>query len=52
MFIPVLKKRGYKFVTISELLRMGRPIATQTCYELRPGDNKHYDKIFGRGTGD
>lgn len=52
LFIPELQKRGYEFVTVSELLRQGDPIATKTCFELRPGDNKHYDKIFGKGTGD
>jgi len=52
MFIPALRKRGYKFVTVSELLRAGKPIAADTCYELRPRDNLRYDKIFGRGTGD
>ncbi len=52
LFIPKLMARGYKFVTVTELLLMGKPIATNTCYELKPGDNKRYDKIFGRGTGD
>lgn len=47
-----LLKRGYQFVTVSELLRAGKPVATDTCFELRPGDNLRYDKIFGRGTGD
>lgn len=50
--LPKLIKAGWKFVTVSELLQMGKPIIAKTCYENRPGDNKHYDKIFGRGTGE
>lgn len=52
IMIPKLRAMGYEFVTVSELLAMGRPIATDECYELKPGDNTHYDRIFGRGTGD
>ena len=51
IFIPELIKRGYKFVTVSELLAMGPVIASQECYELKPCDNQRYDKIFGKGTG-
>ena len=50
--IPKLLKEGWKFVTVSELLQMGKPVIAQTCYENRPGDNKRYDKIFGKGTGE
>ena len=50
LFIPELRKK-YKFVTVSELLAEAKTvIATETCYELKPGDNKRYDKIFGKGT--
>lgn len=52
LFIPKLRADGYKFVTVSELLRMGTPHAVSTCYELKPGDNVRYDKIFGKGTGE
>ncbi len=48
--IPALRKRGYRFVTVSELLRRGTPVSVESCYELRPGDNLRYDKLFGRGT--
>lgn len=52
LFIPELLERGYEFVTISDLLARGTPIAEDTCYEVRPNDNARYDEIFGRGTGD
>ncbi len=48
--IPALKKRGYRFVTVSQLIKSGNPVAVEFCYELRPGDNLKYDKLFGRGT--
>ena len=46
-----LRDKGYRFVTVSELLRSGEPVAADDCYELRPGDNRRYDKLFGEGTG-
>lgn len=48
--IPELNKRGYRFVTVSELLNSGERVVTKNCYEMRPGDNLRYDKLFGRGT--
>jgi peptidoglycan/xylan/chitin deacetylase (PgdA/CDA1 family) len=51
LFIPPLLEQGYRFVTLSELLAAGRPVAAPECYELRPGDNRRYDARFGRGTG-
>ena len=51
LFIPELLKQGYRFVTLSELLAAGRPVATQECYEERPGDNRRYDALFKRGAG-
>jgi peptidoglycan-N-acetylglucosamine deacetylase len=48
--IPALKQRGYEFVTVRELLRRGTPNSVESCYELRPGDNLRYDKLFGDGT--
>ncbi len=51
LFIPELRKQGYRFVTVTELLAAGRPVAVQECYEERPGDNRRYDALFGRGTG-
>jgi peptidoglycan/xylan/chitin deacetylase (PgdA/CDA1 family) len=46
-----LRGKGYRFVTVSELLRSGEPVAADECYELRRGDNRRYDKLFGEGTG-
>jgi len=47
LFIPQTMKRGYRFVTVSELLDAGEAVAADTCYEDRPGDNRHYDKLYG-----
>jgi len=43
MFAPSLGKAGYNFVTVSELLASGVPVAVPQCYEMRPGDNLRYD---------
>jgi peptidoglycan/xylan/chitin deacetylase (PgdA/CDA1 family) len=51
LFIPQLQAEGYRFVTVSELLAAGRPVSAKECYEVRPGDNVRYDRLFGRGTG-
>ena len=48
--IPELRKRGYRLVTVSELIASGTPVTTEQCYEVRPGDNLRYDKLFGKGT--
>ncbi len=45
MFVPKLRDRGFQFVTVSELLAAGTPVATPQCYENSPGDNRRYDKI-------
>ena len=42
LFIPKLLARGYRFVTVSELLAAGKPVIASTCYEQRPGDNDLY----------
>ncbi len=42
LLIPKLLARGFKFVTVSELLASGTPEVASTCYENRPGDNQHY----------
>ena len=39
ILIPALRERGYRFVTVSELLRAGEPVSVETCYVLEPGDN-------------
>ena len=51
LFVPQLRAEGYRFVTVSELLGAGRPVAVDECYEVRPGDNRRYDKPIGHGAG-
>jgi peptidoglycan/xylan/chitin deacetylase (PgdA/CDA1 family) len=51
MIISDLRDKGYRFVTISELLELGEPVTSKECYELIPGDNMKYDELFGDGTG-
>lgn len=46
--IPELRARGYRFVTIRELLFMGQPVAAEECFETTPGDTIRYDQLFGR----
>lgn len=41
--IAELKKRGYDFVTVSELLAAGKPEITPECYDEHPGDVNRYD---------
>lgn len=47
LFVPELQKRGYELVTVSELLASGPVAAARQCYELKPGDNRGYDRRFG-----
>jgi peptidoglycan/xylan/chitin deacetylase (PgdA/CDA1 family) len=49
LYIPKLRKEGYRFVTASELLAAGVPQTYKECFENHPGDNYRYDRIFGRG---
>jgi peptidoglycan/xylan/chitin deacetylase (PgdA/CDA1 family) len=44
--IEELRKRGFGFATVSELIARGEPVIKDTCYELKPGDNVKYDKLF------
>ena len=44
-----LRGRGFRFVTIGELLAAGTPVAVESCYELKPGDNLRYDALAGDG---
>lgn len=44
IIIPSLGARGFGFVTVSELLLLGRVKAAEGCYELTPGDTLRYDK--------
>jgi peptidoglycan/xylan/chitin deacetylase (PgdA/CDA1 family) len=48
LFIPGLLSKGYRFVTVSELLDSGKVVSASSCYEWRPGDNLRYDQP-GRG---
>jgi len=49
--IPALRARGYRFVTVTQLLAEGKAVeAADSCYELRVGDNQSYDKKVGKGT--
>jgi peptidoglycan-N-acetylglucosamine deacetylase len=41
--IPELRKNGYQFVTVSELLAAGKVIRASECYENRPHDNRRYN---------
>ena len=45
--IPRLKAGGYKFVTVSELIALGKPVIASECYDRKPGDTKRYDFLSG-----
>ncbi|MDR2696100.1 MAG: polysaccharide deacetylase family protein [Deltaproteobacteria bacterium] len=47
--VPLLQKRGFRFVRIGELLEIGRAQLFQECYFERPGDNLRYDAMPGAG---
>ena len=44
--IDHLSREGYRFLKISDLLKLGRPQIVESCYENRPGDNLRYDRLF------
>lgn len=44
--IPKLLAKGYRFVTVSELVAAGRPVITEACYDRRPGDTDRYDALL------
>ncbi|MEN6442096.1 MAG: polysaccharide deacetylase family protein [Syntrophobacter sp.] len=46
--VPELRKRGFEFAGVSELLAAGTPISAPDCYELTPGDNLRYDRPVSR----
>ncbi len=46
--VAELRKRGYQFVTVSELLRAGEPVVEDRCYDVKPGDTDKYDHIGRR----
>jgi peptidoglycan/xylan/chitin deacetylase (PgdA/CDA1 family) len=45
LFIPEMRKRGYEFVTVSELMAAGTLEIATTCYDRRPGDTNRYDVV-------
>lgn len=49
LLIPALRAKGYRFVTVSELLAAGRPVIADTCYSLKPGDTRVYDEAARSG---
>ncbi|MBS0233604.1 MAG: polysaccharide deacetylase family protein [Proteobacteria bacterium] len=44
--IPKLKAKGYTFVTVSELMKMGKPVIASECYDRKPGDVNRYDFLW------
>ena len=46
--VHALKRQGYGFVTVSELLQRGEPVYSDTCYDSRPGDTDRYDRLAQR----
>ncbi len=44
--VPKLEAKGFRFVTVSELLAAGKPQITPTCYDHKPGDTDKYDALF------
>ena len=50
LFIPRLRRQGYTFATVSELLAAGTPVSVDTCYWNRPGDVDYVDRKYGKGT--
>lgn len=46
--VPKLRKMGYEFVTVSELIDAGEPVIAQSCYDNRPGDTDRYDVFAAR----
>ncbi|MDH5178486.1 MAG: polysaccharide deacetylase family protein [Gammaproteobacteria bacterium] len=44
IIIPELIEKGYQFVTVTQLLQAGKVMASDNCYELKPGDNLRYTK--------
>jgi len=49
--VTALRERGYDFVTVSELLRLGPAVTVIDGYFTKPGDNLYLDHLFGgKGT--
>jgi len=43
--IEKLRKKGFRFVSVSELLAAGEPVVSPDCYDSRPGDTNRYDNL-------
>ena len=44
-----LRDKGYKFLTVSELLKAGEPVYSEHgCYDSRPHDTDRYDALAAR----
>jgi peptidoglycan/xylan/chitin deacetylase (PgdA/CDA1 family) len=46
--VQALKRQGYSFATVSELLARGKPEYGPLCYDSRPGDTDRYDTLAHR----
>src|SRR5262245_11704968 len=46
--VQALKRQGYGFATVSELLKRGEPESSPFCYDSRPGDTDRYDTLAQR----
>ena len=47
--IEELRKRGFEFATVSELLAKGEPIIADSCYELKQGDQYEVRQALSGG---
>ena len=45
LIVPALRKRGYRFVTVGELLAAGKPVIARSCYQWVPGDNRRFETV-------
>ncbi|WP_298271221.1 polysaccharide deacetylase family protein [uncultured Bradyrhizobium sp.] len=43
--ISSLRKQGYDFVTVTELLKAGEPVISSSCYDQTVGDTDQYDEL-------
>jgi peptidoglycan/xylan/chitin deacetylase (PgdA/CDA1 family) len=46
--LPKLKEQGYNFVTVSELLKAGKPMIATRCYQNTPGDRTRIARTTAR----
>ena len=50
VIVPELKRRGYQFVTVTDLLNSkgARPLRTGECFDSHVGDTERYDALASR----